>query len=308
MPKKQIGAEKAARMEKRVKSQVKRQFKKFDKDGNGYLEGKEIKEFLKALNVGSSSAERRAFFKLVDKNGDKRISLLEFDAAIKKASSKKATKEDEVREAFEAFDKDGNGTLDARELKAVIKHFAEKTTIRSRKTIFANFDVNKDGAIDFKEFRRMILAFEEEAKARKFAARLFKVFDKDKSGKIENKEFHAMLEYLSLATSGEQRLAMRKRVGDEKGHFDKDAFIKVYLASADAAKKREKQVRKVFKAADKDKSGELSRKEISSILPKIGIEIDSAELKKRLKAADADGDGELDFVEFKELLYHLQKS
>lgn len=153
----------------------------------------------------------------------------------------------------------------------------------------------------------MIKQAEEQAKEVKLAKKMFKKFDKDGNKKIDAREFHSFLHSISLATSGPQRLELRKALGDEQGSFDEEAFVKVFIVSQKAAAKRDEQVRKVFKAADKDKSGQLSRKELEKILPKVGIEVSKDVLKAKLKEADADGDGELDISEFKELMFLLQR-
>jgi len=294
--------------DKDLEKQLARHFKKFDRDGSGKLEGKEVKAFLDSLAVSSDSETRRAFVKKFDKNHDAKLSFREFVAIVKEVKKKKHSKKDELKHTFQKFDKDRSGTIEGAELKSLVKHLAETSGFKSRKAVLATFDQNHDGKLSYTEFSELIHAAEEDHKAAKIAGRAFKKFDADKSGKIEPKEFAKFLEYLRLATNGEQRLKLQKSLGDAKGAFDEDSFKQIYVTSVRAARKREHEVKKAFRAADKDHSGELDRREVAHILPKLGIDISSDDLKKKLKSADADGDGQLDLKEFRELLFHLQDS
>ena len=143
---------------------------------------------MRALNIATDRATARAFFKMADKNGDKKISFKEFEEVAKKVSEKVQKKEQELIDAFQAFDRDNSGTIDGSELKNLVKAFREKTTVKSRHELLARFDKDHNGKLTFDEFRKMIKAFEEEAKEIKMAKRMFKKFDADKSGKIERKE------------------------------------------------------------------------------------------------------------------------
>ena len=125
---------------RRRRRTLKRQFKKFDKDGNGYLEGKEVAKFMTALQVANDAATRRAFFKLVDKNNDGKLSFAEFEQAIKEVGNKTAEKEDDLIFLFDSFDVNGDGVIDGKELKAVVRQFADKTKIKSRRDILKRFD------------------------------------------------------------------------------------------------------------------------------------------------------------------------
>jgi len=63
-----------------VQEQVKTVFNSFDKDGNGYLEREEIKSVAKELGAEFKSEEELdKLMKLIDTNGDGKISLEEFD-------------------------------------------------------------------------------------------------------------------------------------------------------------------------------------------------------------------------------------
>ncbi|KAF5754985.1 putative EF-hand domain pair protein CML [Helianthus annuus] len=61
---------------------------------------------------------------------------------------------DEVKEAFDVFDENKDGFIDARELQRVLSALGlkDKTDIDDCKKMIKVFDDNKDGRIDFDEF------------------------------------------------------------------------------------------------------------------------------------------------------------
>ena len=65
--------------------------------------------------------------------------------------------EDDIIEAFRVFDKDGNGTISAAELRHVMTNLGEKLTDEEGDEMIREADVNGDGIIDYKEFTKIIL-------------------------------------------------------------------------------------------------------------------------------------------------------
>lgn len=260
--------------------------------------------FLDSVSVAADSSTRRALLKKF--HGVHKLSFREFVDVMKTVQSKKHDKKHELSSAFKKFDKDHSGEIDGSELKALLKHLVETTQFKSRRAILERFDANRDGKLSFKEFVKIMTVAEDDAKAEKTALHAFSKFDRDRSGKIEPKEFRAFLESLRLATSGEQRISLQKALGDHHGAFDQATFVKVYLTSVRSARARDEEVKKAFKAADRDHSGELSRKEVAAILPKLGLDLSSDELKRKFSHADESGDGQLNLKEFRELMFVLQ--
>ena len=61
-------------------------------------------------------------------------------------------REDEVRQAFKVFDKDGNGFITSEELGAVMANLGERLTAGELKEMMKEADTNGDGKIDYEEF------------------------------------------------------------------------------------------------------------------------------------------------------------
>jgi calmodulin len=59
------------------------------------------------------------------------------------------TSEDEIREAFKVFDRDGNGYVNAAELKHVMTNLGEKLTDAEVDEMIREIDVEGDGQINY---------------------------------------------------------------------------------------------------------------------------------------------------------------
>lgn len=65
---------------------------------------------------------------------------------------KDVDREDEVRQAFQVFDKDGNGYITRDELALVMTNLGEKLNENELNQMMKEADTNGDGRIDYEEF------------------------------------------------------------------------------------------------------------------------------------------------------------
>ena len=63
--------------------------------------------------------------------------------------SKPRDSEDEIREAFRVFDRDGNGYISAVELRHVMTNLGEKLTDDEVDELIREIDVNNDGQVNY---------------------------------------------------------------------------------------------------------------------------------------------------------------
>ena len=73
----------------------------------------------------------------------------EFLAYMTKNLKEPEDEEQELREAFQVFDKNGDHRIDAKEVRHVLKNIGEKTTDEEINEIFLKADLNSDGFIDY---------------------------------------------------------------------------------------------------------------------------------------------------------------
>ena len=61
--------------------------------------------------------------------------------------------EEEIREAFRIFDRDGNGLISANELRQIMANLGEKLTDEELDEMMREADLNGDGHIDYQGTR-----------------------------------------------------------------------------------------------------------------------------------------------------------
>merc|ERR1712167_456772 len=93
----------------------------------------------------------------VDCDQNSTIDFNEFCALMEKKGSA-GDSEEEMKEAFKTFDKDGNGFISAAELKDVMEKLGEKLTDDELDEMIRECDVNGDGMVDYNEFCTMMSA------------------------------------------------------------------------------------------------------------------------------------------------------
>ena len=92
----------------------------------------------------------------------------------------------EYKEAFQIFDKNGDGTITVAELSEVLSGLGQKRSLEEVKKMIAAADTNNNETVELSEFIVMMeksgIASDEDLK------RAFKIFDKDDDGKITHSE------------------------------------------------------------------------------------------------------------------------
>ncbi|KAK6999844.1 calmodulin, partial [Biomphalaria glabrata] len=64
--------------------------------------------------------------------------------------------EEEIREAFRVFDKDGNGYISAQELRHVMTNLGERLTDEEVNEMIKEADIDGDGQVNYEEFVKMM--------------------------------------------------------------------------------------------------------------------------------------------------------
>jgi len=175
----------------------------------------------------------------------------------------KETKASEIKINFNTFKTYSGANKLSR---AVLTYIASRLTddeVKKLKETFQKIDVNGDGMLTLEELKKAV-AQNPEVHVMNIE-QIFKTIDTDNSGVINYTEF--------LAAS-----------------IDK----KIYL--------QEDKLRDAFKLFDEDKSGKISKSEISKVLK---FKKSGAEMTKLFEKYDLNGDGEIDFDEFLNMMKDL---
>ncbi|CAN8237874.1 unnamed protein product [Cochlearia groenlandica] len=142
-------------------TELKRMFQMFDKDGDGRITIKELNESLKNLGIIIPKNELTKMIEKIDVNGDGCVDIDEFGELYKTVMVEEEDEEvgeEDMKEAFNVFDRNGDGFITVEELKAVLSSLGLKQgkTLEECKKMITQVDVDGDGRVNYKEFRQMM--------------------------------------------------------------------------------------------------------------------------------------------------------
>nr|8B6Q_A Chain A, Haloalkane dehalogenase,Calmodulin-1,Haloalkane dehalogenase,Calmodulin-1,M13 peptide [synthetic construct] len=138
-------------------AEFKEAFSLFDKDGDGTITTKELGTVMRSLGQNPTEAELQDMINEVDADGDGTIDFPEFLTMMAR-KMKDTDSEEEIREAFRVFDKDGNGYISAAELRHVMTNLGEKLTDEEVDEMIREADIDGDGQVNYEEFVVMMTA------------------------------------------------------------------------------------------------------------------------------------------------------
>lgn len=132
---------------------LKRVFECIDKNGDGNITLKELKDGLKDVK---NKDELMNIMEGADTDGSGTINYTEFIAATMEQNM--YLKEENLRTAFQMFDKDGSGKISVEEMKVVLGAELEGQTENEEEwaKLISDVDIDGDGEIDFEEFIEMM--------------------------------------------------------------------------------------------------------------------------------------------------------
>ncbi|XP_052766857.1 calmodulin-beta-like, partial [Mya arenaria] len=138
----------------------------------------------------------------------------------------------EFREAFNLFDKDGDGTIDTKELGNAMKAMGQSPTEEELRDMIAEVDADGSGSIDFNEFcAMMVKKMNEGTDPEEEMREAFKVFDTDGSGTITVDELKQVMQNLGEKLTKEELDEMiREADKDGDGEIDYAEFVSMMTA------------------------------------------------------------------------------
>ena len=134
-------------------------FALFDKDGEGTISAKEMGNVKMSLGLHSSKfyteAELQDLINKFDIDGDGSIDFPEF-LIMMACKMKENNSEEDIRETFQVFDKDGNGFISAAELWQVMTIVGKNLTNKEVDEMIREVDTDGDGQVNYEEFILMM--------------------------------------------------------------------------------------------------------------------------------------------------------
>ncbi|KAF3627290.1 Calmodulin-3 [Capsicum annuum] len=136
----------------------------------------------------------------------------------------------EFQEAFNLFDKDGDGCISVEELATVIRSLDQNPTEEELQEMINEVDVDGNGTIEFTEFLNLMAKKIKETDGEEELKEAFKVFDKDQNGYISATELrHVMINLGEKLTDEEVEQMIREADLDGDGQVNFDEFVKMMM-------------------------------------------------------------------------------
>jgi Ca2+-binding EF-hand superfamily protein len=154
------------------KTEFKKVFATFDKNGDGFITKQELKESLKNIRILVTEKEVEEMVLKVDANGDGLIEFDEFCVLCEAMVGQEGTSElgdgsegigkegveEDLKEAFGVFDKDKDGLISVEELGLVLCSLGlkEGKKVEDCKEMIRKVDMDGDGMVNYDEFKMMM--------------------------------------------------------------------------------------------------------------------------------------------------------
>ncbi|XP_061172578.1 calmodulin-A-like [Saccostrea echinata] len=134
----------------------------------------------------------------------------------------------EFREAFNLFDKDGDGSITTTELGTVMRSLGQNPTESELQDMINEVDYDESGTIDFDEFLQMMARKMRDTDTTEELKEAFKVFDKDGNGFISASELRHVMKSLGERLTDEEVDEMIKEADlDGDGQVNYEEFVKM---------------------------------------------------------------------------------
>lgn len=130
-------------------------FSLFDQDRDGKITSRELGTVMRSLGQTPSESEVADMINEIDMDNDGTVDFPEFLTMMAR-KMKDTDSEEEVREAFRVFDRNGNGYISAAELRHVLTSIGDKLTEDEADEMIREADVDGDGQINYEEFSRIL--------------------------------------------------------------------------------------------------------------------------------------------------------
>ena len=132
-------------------------FSLFDKNGDGKITTKELGTVMRSLGSNPTEAELQDLISEVDTDRSGTIDFPEF-LTVMAGTMNNSYNEKEIREAFRAIDRDGNGFISVAELRHTMTKLDEKISDEEVDEIIKEADLDKDGQVNYEEFLTLMMS------------------------------------------------------------------------------------------------------------------------------------------------------
>jgi len=129
-------------------------FNLYDRDGSGKIPCTELGTVVRSLGLNPTDQDvNNVAHSLIKGNS---FTYDDLCRAMSKLKSGPRFEEDDIRDAFKVFDRDGNGFVNAAELRHVMTNLGEKLSDEEVDEMIRSVEVDSDGQVNFEEWVRVM--------------------------------------------------------------------------------------------------------------------------------------------------------
>merc|ERR1712098_520484 len=130
-------------------------FSFFDRDGGGFISSLELGQVMKTFGWNPTESELQELISEIDQDGNGEISFNELVWLMTRELHDDEI-EDEIREAFRCFGKDGHGFIPVTDLSRVLQNVGDKLSEEETEEFLREADLDGDGNVNYEEFITLI--------------------------------------------------------------------------------------------------------------------------------------------------------
>ena len=134
----------------------------------------------------------------------------------------------EIKEAFDLFDTDGSGSIDAKELKVAMRALGFEPKKEEIQKMISDVDTDGSGQIEWDEFLKMMTHKILNRDPMEEIRKAFKLFDDDNTGKISFKNLKRVAKELGEKITDEELQEMIDEADrDGDGEVNEEEFVRI---------------------------------------------------------------------------------
>merc|ERR1712093_562303 len=134
----------------------------------------------------------------------------------------------EVKEAFDLFDTDGSGAIDAAELKIAMQALGFEPTVEEVAKMVSDIDLDGNATVEFEEFIEMMEGKMSGKDPVEEMKKAFALYDQDGCGKLQLKDLKRVAKELGESlTDDELKGIIDESDRDGNGFLTEDEFVRV---------------------------------------------------------------------------------
>ncbi|CAF0784427.1 unnamed protein product [Adineta steineri] len=131
-------------------------FAVFDKEMTGSITTEQFSKVLESFGYNVPETELTTFICQLDIDKSGTIEFEEYLSFMLTFIKKNVTTEENLRDAFNLFDQDGDGFINTTDLRDIMTNLGEKITDEDIDEMIREADIDKDFKVNFHEFQRIM--------------------------------------------------------------------------------------------------------------------------------------------------------